>query len=106
MMMNIPSDTQPKMRVDLHQARAMLNAMGYECEGLGLVADIPASAMDALQQVWSNASRGNLRLREVESVLSRLYIAMLEGSRRHAADQGTAIPPVMLERARTGTQAG
>lgn len=71
-----------EMHIEAYQARAMLRAMGYECEALGYVADIPPQALAAVRQVWDQARGGNLRINEVDSVLGQLYSVMLEQGRR------------------------
>ncbi len=65
------------MQIDATHAKVMLGTMGYACEVLDHVADVPEAAVEALHDAWDSMQHGHLQRWEVDLITTRLLEAVL-----------------------------
>jgi hypothetical protein len=69
------------MQIDATHAKVMLGTMGYACEALDHVAEVPKPAVEALHSAWDSMRQGQLQRWEMDLITTRLLEAVLDSSR-------------------------
>ncbi|CAG0996603.1 hypothetical protein MTYP_02595 [Methylophilaceae bacterium] len=63
------------MYIDPTNAINMLQKMGYSCEALNHVADLPEAVVEALHSAWHSLLEGDLQEWEIDLIVSRMQQA-------------------------------
>ena len=69
------------MQINAMRAQIMLETMGYTCDALSYVADIPVVAVAALHTAWESLRQGRLQAWEIEQITMRMLDVVMESSR-------------------------
>lgn len=70
------------MKIDAMHAKTILEAIGYSCDALEHVTEVPEPAVEALHSAWESAQQQDLEQWEVELITTRMLHALMPNAKQ------------------------